>query len=161
MCDKTWFCFQMTAANLAVCFLPSLFRLADYTQLVSQEVGQISEAYQPSYKSALSCLTSLIEHSESLRQVAYCCDYNNRCKEYVVTLYLSFYNSIIPVISGVCNTAEVSRRGSRSAASIVLASTFWCLGLALVPMLWLSDWPNRGLSISHHGVVILPLPCFT
>ena len=68
------FILQMTSGNLAVCFLPSLFRLADYTHQVTPDIGHIDEVYQPSYKSALSCLTSLIEHSDSLRQVVYMAD---------------------------------------------------------------------------------------
>jgi hypothetical protein len=60
----------MTAGNLAVCFLPSLFRLADFHQQSAPLAAQTDEGYQPKYKSAQACLAALIEHSSSLFQVS-------------------------------------------------------------------------------------------
>ena len=60
----------MTAVNLAICFLPSLFRLTDYLGKPAQVNANADEDYKPMYKSALACLTSMIEHSDFLRAVS-------------------------------------------------------------------------------------------
>jgi len=89
----------MTASNLAVCFLPSLFRVADYTQTTpvnstrpgaSQGVNASrghapgrsapgganpgesatqADGYQLRYKSALTCLATLIANADYLLTV--------------------------------------------------------------------------------------------
>jgi len=88
----------MTAGNLAVCFLPSLFRITDYQQTtpplnaaragtspgVSASRGSTpgrsssgvttspgtstatTDGYQLRYKSALTCLATLIANADSL-----------------------------------------------------------------------------------------------
>ena len=90
-------CVQMTSSNLAVCFLPSLFRITDFqqasppvssTRTAAAVAGSdprfrpstgtadpggspaTTDGYQLRYKSALTCLSALIVNADYLLAVS-------------------------------------------------------------------------------------------